>query len=310
MEKTRIIAIVGPTASGKTALSIALAKRMDGEIVSADSMQVYRGMDIGTAKPTEEEKNGIPHHMMDVADLCEDFSVARYCEMAHQVIADIVRRGKFPILVGGTGLYVDSLLRDVTFGDVPGDEPLRESLHQLAEREGNEAVYRILCEEDEPAAKRLHPNNLRRVIRAIEMKRLTGISILEHEEQSLPPESRYDALIFGMAMEREVLYDRINRRVDQMLKEGLMQEVSELADYLRQSKTSVQGLGYKELIESLDGRITEEEAVEILKRDTRRYAKRQMTWFRRNPDIIWLDTQETTDTLLGIIDQTMKERWG
>ena len=310
MDKTKVLAIVGPTASGKTDLSILLAKELCGEIVSADSMQIYRGMDIGTAKPTPEERDGIPHHMMDVVELSEEFSVARYCEMAHDVIRDVSARGKLPIIVGGTGLYIDALLHDLQFGDVPGDENMRSSLHRLASEQGNDAVYEILKAEDPAAAARLHPNNLRRVIRAIEMKRLTGVSILEHEANSRRNESRYDAILFGMQMEREVLYDRINRRVDIMLEEGLMEEVKELQDYLRQSKTSVQGLGYKELLQSLDGILTEEEAIEILKRDSRRYAKRQMTWFRRNPDIIWLDTSRPIGDLVDAVKEKIKERWG
>ena len=310
MGKTKILAIVGPTASGKTALSIALAKELGGEIVSADSMQVYRDMDIGTAKPTEEEKARIPHHMMDVADLSEEFSVARYCEMAHAIVADIAKRGKLPILVGGTGLYVDALLNDIRFGDVPGDEAMRRSLHRMAEEKGNEAVYAILTAEDPLAAERLHPNNLRRVIRAIELKRLTGMSIIDHEANSVREDSRYDPIIFGMRMEREKLYERINRRVDIMLENGLMQEVKELQDYLRVSKTSAQGLGYKELLQSLDGVISEAEAIEILKRDSRRYAKRQMTWFRRNPDIIWLNTDLSVTEMIKSIKSAMAERWG
>ncbi len=309
MDKTRIVAIVGPTASGKTALSIELAKQNNGEIVSADSMQIYKGMDIGTAKPTIEERQGIVHHMMDVVDLSEEFSVARFCEMAHAVIADIKGRGKLPILVGGTGLYVDSLLNDLTFTASEGSPELREKLHQLAKEEGNDAVYKILQEMDKEAATRLHPNNLRRVIRAIELMKTTGISIIEHEKISKKSDSRYDALIFGMMLEREELYNRINLRVDRMLEMGLMQEVEELKAQLKESKTSVQGLGYKELIWSLDGKITTDEAVEILKRDTRRYAKRQMTWFRRNPNIFWLDATKPVEDLIQTVHDKMTERW-
>lgn len=310
MNKTKVVAIVGPTASGKTAFSIALAKELGGEIVSADSMQIYRGMDIGTAKPTAKERDGVPHHMIDIVDLKEEFSVAKYCAMAHTVIENIHARGNLPIVVGGTGLYVDALLNDITFGEVVGDESIRARLHELANEQGNGAVYALLEQEDPAAAERLHPNNLRRVIRAIEMKRLTGISILEHEAKSVEKQTRYDAVIFGMRMDREVLYDRINRRVDLMIELGLWDEVKVLQEYLRESKTSVQGLGYKELLQSLDGEISSDEAIEILKRDSRRYAKRQMTWFRRNPNILWIDAEQSVSDMIGIAKQTIGERWG
>lgn len=291
MSRIPLIVIAGPTASGKTALSIELAKRFGGEIVSADSMQIYKYMNIGTAKPAEDEKCGIPHHMMDFLEPSVNFSVADYCEAAHKVIADIHARGKLPIIVGGTGLYIDSLVNNVDFGEPDADPMVRKELEELAEKEGNEAVYRILREIDPETAEKYHPNNLRRIIRAIEFYKLSGTTISEHakEEKNSP----YHAVWFALDWDREVLYERINRRVDIMLADGLLDEAKSLQErgYDRAS-TAMQGIGYKELYDYFDGNATLGEVVEIIKMNSRRYAKRQLTWFRRNKDIHWLKWSE------------------
>lgn len=288
MSKIPLIVIAGPTASGKTALSISLAKRFGGEIVSADSMQLYKHMNIGTAKPTEEEMSGIPHHMMDFLEPSVNFSAADYCAAAHKTIADIHARGRLPIIVGGTGLYIDSLVNNVDFGAPDCAPGLRRELEELAEAKGNEAVYQILTEIDPETAKKYHPNNLRRIIRAIEFYKLSGTTISEHarEEKNSP----YRAAWFAVDFDREMLYDRINRRVDIMLADGLLDEVKTLRErgYDR-GLTAMQGIGYKELFAYFDGELTLSEAVDAIKMNSRRYAKRQLTWFRRNKDIHWLE---------------------
>lgn len=285
--KKPLIVIAGPTASGKTALSISLAKHFDGEVVSADSMQIYKYMNIGTAKPEEEEKCNIPHHLMDIVEPSVNFSVADYCEMAHKTISDIHARGKMPILVGGTGLYIDSLVNNVDFGAPDSDPKLRAELLAVAEKEGNEAVHKILAEIDPETAEKYHSNNLRRIIRAIEFYKMCGTTISEHARKE--KNSPYNAVWFGIDWDRDVLYDRINRRVDVMLEKGLLDEVKWLLDkgYDR-SSTAMQGIGYKEFFDYFDAKISLEDALEIVKMNSRRYAKRQLTWFRRNKDINWL----------------------
>ena len=305
MKKIPLVVIAGPTASGKTALSVELAKRLGGEIVSADSMQIYKYMIIGTAKPTEEEKQGIPHHMMDFLEPTVNFSVADYCEMAHKIIADIYSRGKLPIIVGGTGLYIDSLVTNVDFGETDSDNTIRCELEEMAEKQGNQAVYDLLCEIDSETAQKYHPNNLRRVIRAIEFYRVTGQTISSHakEEKNSP----YNSVYFCINWDREVLYDRINRRVDIMVRDGLINEVTDLLKrgYDR-SLTSMQGIGYKEFYDYFDGNISLEEVLEQIKQNSRRYAKRQLTWFRRNKDIHWLEYNEgMIENAINIIKNTI-----
>lgn len=303
--KTPLIVIAGPTASGKTALSIALAKRFDGEIISADSMQIYKYMNIGTAKPTPEEMCGIPHHLMDFLEPSVSFSAADYCKLAHKTISDIHVRGKLPIIVGGTGLYIDSLVSNVDFGAPDSHPEIRRELEALAEKDGNEAVHKILQEIDPETAEKYHPNNLRRIIRAIEFYRLSGTTISHHakEEKNSP----YQAIWFAVNWDREVLYDRINRRVDIMMADGLLDEVKNLFEkgYDRTS-TAMQGIGYKEFWDYFDGKDTLEETLELIKMNSRRYAKRQLTWFRRNKSIHWLEPCENmTDCAIQIVGEAL-----
>lgn len=285
----RIIAIAGPTASGKTALSIQLAKEIDGEIVSCDSMQVYKDMDIGTAKPTLQEQEGIPHHMLSVAEPWEDFSVSRYCAMADPIVEDILRRGKSPIIVGGTGLYMDALIRGNAFAPCPSTGR-REELEALANSQGIEAVIEKLQKVDPESAARLHPSDQKRIIRAMEVYLETGMTITEHNRktQEIPP--KYQPIRFALAdRQRQTLYNRIDRRVDAMVEAGLIGEIQGLlARGIPEKSTAMQAIGYKEFVAALHGESTLEEAARLVKQSSRRYAKRQLTWFRRNPENIWL----------------------
>ena len=290
MPSKKILVIVGPTASGKTRMAVELAKAHNGEVVSADSMQIYRRMDIGTAKPTAEEMDGVPHHMIDVADPEEDFSVARYVEMASACVDDILARGKLPIVAGGTGLYVDSLLSGRTFAAFSPDSSLRKELEEeLAER-GGEAMLEELSRVDPEAAARLHPNDHKRIVRALEVYRSTGKTISEHnrETRALPP--RYEALTIGLNFQdRADLWARIDARVDQMAADGLEREVRELlSSGLSPRCTAMQAIGYKEFVAAVEGDMTWREAEELVKLRSRQYAKRQLTWFRRNPEVHWL----------------------
>ena len=284
-----LICIAGPTASGKTALSIALAKELDAEIISCDSMQVYRRMDIGTAKPTLEEREGIPHHMLDVAEPDEDFSVSRYCEMASPIIDSILAKGKTAIIVGGTGLYMDSLIRGNSFAPYPSTGR-REELEALAARAGIEAVLHQLRVVDPESAARLHPSDQKRIIRAMEVYLETGETITEHNRrtQAIPP--KYSPLWFALEdADRADLYSRIDRRVDTMLEAGLLEEIRQLlAEGIPSHCTAMQAIGYKEFVAALEGKCTYEEAADLVRQSSRHYAKRQLTWFRRNPAIHWL----------------------
>jgi len=291
-----VIVILGPTASGKTKLSIELAKDIDGEIVSADSMQIYKYMDIGTAKPTEEEKQGIKHHLIDEITPDEEFSVARFQQLAVKYIDDIINRGKIPIVCGGTGLYIDSLIYNIEFGDTICDWELRERLRKEALEKGNEYLHNKLKEIDPEAAEKIHMNNVKRVIRAIEVYTYTHktISMLQKESRNNP--SKYKFYVFGLSMGREKLYERINQRVDRMIEKGLVQEVKKLMEMgYDKSTIAMQGIGYKEILSYLRGEISFDEAVYLLKRNTRRYAKRQFTWFNRMKDVHWINLDETHD---------------
>lgn len=291
-----VIVIVGPTASGKTKLSIELAKRINGSIVSTDSMQIYRYMDIGTAKPDKTEMSGIRHYMIDEVDPDENFSVARYRECALGCISRILAEGKHPIVAGGTGLYINSLIYNINFSETICDEELRESLRLEAEEKGNRAIYERLMAIDPEAAARIHENDTKRIIRAIEVYEHTRKTISEHVKESRqePPPYRY--VVFGLEWDREKLYSRIERRVDKMLEAGLVEEVRRLKEMgYDRGGTAMQGIGYKEILEFLDGRVSYDETVYILKRDTRHYAKRQMTWFRRIEGINWLKVDESSD---------------
>ena len=298
----QIITIAGPTASGKTALSIQLAKEMDGEIVSCDSMQVYKDMDIGTAKPTREEQAGIPHHMLSVAEPWEDFSVSRYCAMADPIVEDILRRGKSPIIVGGTGLYMDALIRGNAFAPCPSTGR-REELEALAASQGIEAVIERLRAVDPESAARLHPSDQKRIVRAMEVYLETGMTITEHNRktQEIPP--KYHPIRFALAdRQRQTLYDRIDRRVDAMVEAGLIDEIQGLlARRIPEKCTAMQAIGYKEFVAALHGACSREEAAGQVKQSSRRYAKRQLTWFRRNPENIWL-IREDGQTSMEILD--------
>ena len=290
----KIVVVAGPTASGKTALGIALAKELNGEIVSADSMQVYRRMDIGTAKATMAEREGIPHHMLDVAEPWEDYSVARYVEQAEACCRDILRRGKLPILVGGTGLYIDSLISGRDFAAVDSDQGLREALSAEYDALGGEAMHRRLREIDPERAAILHPGDKRRIVRALEVYRLTGMTITEHDRQTRALPKRFDAAAIHLNFKnRSALYARIDRRVDAMVEQGLFREVEGLlAAGLSPESTAMQAIGYKEVVRSLQGELSREEAVDLIKQSSRRYAKRQLTWFNRDKEalpILWED---------------------
>ena len=287
MQNIPVLAVVGPTASGKTALAVELAKRLGGEIVSADSMQIYKGMDIASAKPTEAEKQGIPHHMMDFLPPETPYSVAEYVKAAHACILEIYKRQKLPILVGGTGLYVDSLLTGTQFIETETDFDLRARLETEFDALGGEKMLEKLAAFDRDTAARLHPNNRKRIIRAFEVYTLTGKTMTEVLAASREKPSPFTPCYIGIAYaNREILYDRINRRVDIMLENGLLAEAR--AFFQGTPDTAAQAIGYKELKPYLDGVLSLDEAVENLKRATRNYAKRQITWFKRNPQIHWI----------------------
>ncbi len=301
-----IICIAGPTASGKTALAATLAKELNGEVVSCDSMQVYRRMDIGTAKPTLEEMQGIPHHMIDVAEPWEDFSVSRYCEMAAPIVDDIISRGKTAVIAGGTGLYMDALIRGNAFAPFPATG-VRERLEAQADAEGMEAMLSRLRAVDPDAARRLHLSDRKRILRALEVYLETGETITEHNRktQAVPP--RYSPLWLGLDFARRgELYRRIDLRVGLMLEQGLVEEIRGLlADGIPEKATAMQAIGYKEFVDALDGRCTIEEAADQVRQSSRRYAKRQLTWFRRNKAIHWL-IRDTGDTGLEILENARR----
>lgn len=291
-----VIVIVGPTASGKTRLSLELAKALNGEIISADSMQVYKYMDIGTAKPDAEEMSGIRHYMIDEITPSEEFSVARYRELALNYISHILGNSKQPIIVGGTGLYINSLIYNINFSESISDWDYREELKKEAQEKGNIYLYNRLLEVDPEGAKRIHQNDIKRVIRALEVYKNTNRTISYHQQQSRLEPPPYKYLIFGLRMDREKLYKRIENRVDAMFEKGLIAEVKKLSNLGYDKKTvAMQGIGYKEVLCYLGGEATLEETKNIIKRDTRRYAKRQITWFKRIEDIVWLDIDENTD---------------
>lgn len=277
-----LVIIAGPTASGKTALSVELAHRLDGEIISADSMQIYKFMDIGTAKPTAEEKGGIPHHLMDFVHPSVNFSLADYATLAHRTIAEVYQRGKLPIMVGGTGLYIDTVAENLRLSDVSVNPEIRKELEQFAEKNGNIALRELLKDIDPESYRRLHENDTKRIIRAVEIYRLTGKTVSEYNAESLSLPKIYKSLRFMIEWDREVLYERINRRVDIMLEQGLEQEVRSCLDMgLAPSNTAMQAIGYKEMAEYINGCCSFEEAVEKIKMESRRYAKRQISWFKR-----------------------------
>ncbi|RFZ80446.1 tRNA (adenosine(37)-N6)-dimethylallyltransferase MiaA [Lacrimispora amygdalina] len=281
-----LIIITGPTAAGKTDLSVRLAQAIGGEIISADSMQVYRHMDIGSAKITEEEKKGIPHYLIDVLDPEEEFNVAVFQKMAKAAVNTIYSHGNIPIVTGGTGFYIQALLYDIDFTETGEDSSIREELETMGREKGGEYLHELLHKIDPDSAAEIHPNNKKRVIRAIEYFRQTGEKISEHNRREREKSSPYDFLYYTVNMDREVLYQRIDRRVDLMMERGLVSEVKRLKEMgCTREMVSMQGLGYKEILDYLQGICTLEEAVYILKRDTRHFAKRQITWFKRERDV-------------------------
>lgn len=306
-QSDKVIAIVGPTASGKTSLSIELAKRLDGEIINGDALQVYKGLNIGTAKITEDEKEGIPHHLFDIKEPTDPFSVAEYQSVVRKCIEDIRSRGKQPIIVGGTGLYIQSVLFDFRFTEEAGDEEVRAELEKEMETEGGaERLYNRLQHLDPSSAKKIHPNNHRRLIRALEIIEVTGKTKNEHE-QGAGEALVFEHLIVGLTLDREVLYERINLRVDQMMEDGLLEEAKGLWKNGIRGVQSVQAIGYKELYQHFEGLISLEEAVELIKKHTRHYAKRQMTYFRNKVDISWFDANSDKEKIVDGILTILKD---
>ncbi len=293
LDRKTVVCILGATATGKSGLALALAKQLDGEIISADSMQIYRDFNIGTAKIRPDQMQGIAHHMLDIVAPSASFSVAQYCTAAESIIEDVFSRCKVPVLVGGTGLYIDSLLSSLDFEDMAVDEEYRKELTVYAEQHGNQAVWDMLNQVDPALAQTLHPNNLRRVIRALEVYRATGKPMSECAKQARI-HKRFDCIYIGLRYaDREKLYARIDQRVDEMLSAGLLQEIKDLLDAgLPRDCQALQAIGYKEFLPVLDGAIALDDAVETVKRNSRRYAKRQYTWFKRNEQIHWIDVDQ------------------
>ncbi|TWI55247.1 tRNA (adenosine(37)-N6)-dimethylallyltransferase MiaA [Halalkalibacter nanhaiisediminis] len=300
--KEKLVVIVGPTAVGKTALSIKLSKKYNGEVISGDSMQVYKGMDIGTAKVGKVEQDGIKHHLIDIKEPHESFSVAEFQEHCLPLISLINQVGHIPFLVGGTGLYVNAITKGYQLDEMPTDEKYRAELAEIALNVGNEELHKMLEAVDHEAAVNIHPNNVRRVIRALEVSRVTGVPFSKQQvgEQG-EKKSHYDLVFIGLSMEREKLYKRINQRVDLMIEQGLVEEAKALYDQGIIDCQSVQAIGYKELYEYFDGKCSKDEAIETLKRNSRRYAKRQLTWFRNKTDATWFDMTD------GLTEQVFHE---
>lgn len=293
-QKQNLFVLIGPTAVGKTKLSIDLAKRFNGEIISGDSMQIYKSMDIGTAKISSDEMAGVPHHLIDIKNPEEPFSVAEFQELVREKISEITNRGNLPMIVGGTGLYIQSVLYDYHFSEAPSDNQFRIELEKLAKEQGNQVVHDRLAKVDPVSADRIHPNNIRRVIRALEVFHCTGKTVTDYQQEQ-NPELLYDTCLIGLTMERELLYNRINQRVDLMMTQGLLAEVKTLYDQGLKDCQSIQAIGYKELYEYFNGRMTLEEAVDQLKQNSRRYAKRQLTWFRNKMDVTWFEMSPITE---------------
>ncbi len=308
--KRPLIILTGPTAVGKTELSIELAKAINGEIISADSMQVYKKMDIGTAKIKKEEMQGVPHYLIDILDPREDFNVVLFQTLAKQAMEKIYASGKIPIIVGGTGFYIQSILYDIDFTEEETDQEYRKQLEDYVIEHGAEALHAKLQEIDPQSATDIHFNNIKRVIRALEYYKTTGKQISLHNREQREKQSPYQFVYFVLNMTREILYERINKRIDLMLEEGLLHEVTALKEAgYQKGLVSMQGLGYKEILDYLNGEMTLEEAITLLKRDTRHFAKRQLTWFHREKEVTWVDkTLDTTtvqllDTLLTILKE-------
>ncbi len=316
MEAPPMIVLTGPTAVGKTKLSIALAKAVNGEIISADSMQVYRHMDIGSAKITREEMQGVPHHLIDVLDPADAFNVVVFQQMCKECLTGIYERGHIPIVTGGTGFYIQALLRDIDFTENEENTEYRTMLEKLAAEKGAEHLHEMLLQVDPESAAAIHANNIKRTIRALEFYHLTGTKISDHNEAEREKPAAYNSCYFVLNDDREKLYDRIEKRIDEMLEDGLVREVQKLRDMgCHRGMVSMQGLGYKEILSYLEGEMSLDEAVTILKRDTRHFAKRQLTWFRREQDVIWVNKDEfgyDDEAILAFILQKLREQdiWG
>ena len=307
MKKEPLIILTGPTAVGKTELSIALAKAVNGEIISADSMQVYRYMDIGTAKITKEEMQGVKHYLVDEIEPSEGFDVARFKSMATNAIKKIRENGHIPVVVGGTGFYIQAITKDIDFTQAEQEDGYRQELEQLAAEKGNEYLHQMLLDVDPVSAGEIHANNVKRVIRALEFYHQNQSPISAHNQEQKEHETPYNLAYFVLNVPRELLYKRIDDRIDEMLKEGLLEEVQKLKDMgYHRGMVSMQGLGYKEILAYLDGEYPLEEAVRILKRDTRHFAKRQLTWFRREKDAIWMNKDEFDYNEDRILDEMLK----
>lgn len=310
--KKPLIVLTGPTAVGKTSLSIALAKAVNGEIISADSMQVYQKMDIGSAKIRPEEMDGVKHYLVDVLDPKEDFHIVKFQQMAKTAMEKIYAKGKIPILVGGTGFYIQAVTRDIDFTQARQEDSYRKDLELLVEEKGSEYLHEMLKKVDPKSAEAIHAHNVKRVIRALEFYHQNGTPISFHNEEQKQNESPYALAYFVLNMPRELLYQRIDRRVDQMLEEGLLEEVKALQkEGCHRGMVSMQGLGYKEILAYLEGEYPMEEAVRILKRDTRHFAKRQLTWFRRESEVVWVDKDRFNyeeDQILGYMLNTCKDK--
>lgn len=310
--KKPLIVLTGPTAVGKTSLSIALAKAVNGEIISADSMQVYQKMDIGSAKIRPEEMDGVKHYLVDVLDPKEDFHIVKFQQMAKTAMEKIYAKGKIPILVGGTGFYIQAITRDIDFTQARQEDSYRKDLELLVEEKGSEYLHEMLKKVDPKSAEAIHAHNVKRVIRALEFYHQNGTPISFHNEEQKQNESPYALAYFVLNMPRELLYQRIDRRVDQMLEEGLLEEVKALQkEGCHRGMVSMQGLGYKEILAYLEGEYPLEEAVRILKRDTRHFAKRQLTWFRRESEVVWVDKDRFNyeeDQILGYMLNTCKDK--
>ena len=299
--KEKVIVICGPTASGKTALSIELAKKINGEIVSADSMQIYKDMNIGTAKPTIDEMQGIKHYLLDFVSPEERYSVAQYKQDAKRAIKEIIKKGKTPIIVGGTGLYVDSLIYEIEYNDIKIDEEYRNKLETIVEKNGLEELYKKALEIDPVAMEKISKNDKKRIMRILEIYKATGKTKTQQELESRKKPVEYDYRIFAINWDREILYQRINKRVDIMIEQGLVNEVKNILDKYDKFPTAMQGLGYKEVVDYINGIYTKEEMIEKIKMETRRYAKRQLTWFRKNKQTIWLDGTNDIQNNINII---------
>ena len=301
MQKQKVIVICGPTASGKTALSIELAKQINGEIVSCDSMQIYKDMDIGTAKPTIDEMQGIKHYLIDFVLPDQRYSVADFKNDAKKAIKEILEKGKTPIIVGGTGLYVDSLIYEIEYQDIKFDEEYRNKLERIADEEGLDKLYEEAKKIDEKAIEKISKNDRKRILRILEIYHATGKNKTQQEIESRKKEVEYDYHVYALNWNREKLYERINKRVDIMIDQGLIDEVKTVYEKYSKFPTAMQGLGYKEVVEYLENKLTKEEMIEKIKQETRRYAKRQMTWFRKNKQTIWLDGENKIQNNIKII---------